>query len=147
MAEALIKYGSTGDEVELAPIRPEWVLEGNPVARNRYFCTNADNTARSCVWECTAGKFNWFYDIDETVCLLEGSVIIKDHKTGVSTRLNAGDMIFFPAGSSAEWTVETHVRKFAFLRTLPPRGAQFAWRLSRYLKRRFGVDKSEASPL
>jgi uncharacterized cupin superfamily protein len=147
VVDTLIKYGSSRCEVEPAPIRKEWVLEGNPVARNRYFCTNADNTARSCVWECTAGRFNWFYDIDETVCLLEGAVTIKDHRTGISTTLQAGDMIFFPAGSRAEWTVETYVRKFAFLRTPPPPGAQLAWRVTRSLRRRFGGDSQGSSPL
>jgi uncharacterized protein len=145
--DTLIKFGSSRCDVEPAPIRKEWILEGNPVARNRYFSANPDNTARSCIWECTAGKFNWFYDVDETVCLLEGSVVIKDLETGVSTTLKAGDMIFFPAGSRAEWTIETYVRKFAFLRTPLTRDAQFAWRVSRSLRRRFGGRKQEASPL
>jgi uncharacterized protein len=144
--DTLIRFGSCQGELTPAPIPKDWILEGNPVASNRYFSSNADNTARSCIWDCTAGRFNWFYDIDETVCLLEGSVIIKDLQNGISSALKAGDTIFFPAGSRAEWTVESYVRKFAFLRTPPTPAVQFVWRVSRSLQRRFGP-KQDASPL
>src|ERR1700676_5069498 len=109
-------------EVTLGPaaINPGWVLEGNPVARNKFVSSSADGTASTWLWDCTAGKFNWFYDIDETVYLIEGSVSIKEHGCGIRD-LKAGDTVFFPAGSSAEWTVQHYVRKVAFLRAPLPR--------------------------
>jgi hypothetical protein len=75
------------------------------------------------VWECTAGQFNWFYDCDETVHIIEGDVIITT-ETGTVTA-SAGSSFFFPAGSRATWQVNSYVRKVAFLRhTLPgPAGA------------------------
>jgi len=35
---------------------------------------HADGTASSCA----AGRFNWIYNVDETIYVIEGGVIIKD---------------------------------------------------------------------
>jgi len=40
--------------------------------------------------------------------------------------LEVGDTAFFAAGSSAEWTVETYVRKVAFLQCPLPAPVLFA---------------------
>ncbi len=96
------------------PIKSEWILEGNPVARNYVLSSSKDGTASTVIWDCTAGRFNWFYSVDETVYVLEGSVRLKDAKG--SRLVKAGDSVFFPAGSSAEWTVDTYIKKVAFLR-------------------------------
>jgi len=77
--------------------------------------------------------------------LIEGSVIIKDHAGGVS-HVKAGESIFFPAGSSAEWTVPKYVRKFAILRAPLPRQVQFAKRVYHALKRLAGRDSGDAVP-
>src|ERR1700690_2658402 len=106
-----------------SPITAAWILEGTPTARNKFLSQSEDNTASTYMWDCTAGKFNWFYDIDETICLVEGSVIVRDHR-GCTRKLVAGDTAFFPAGSSAEWTVEAYVRRIAFLRQPPPKSVQ-----------------------
>ncbi len=71
-------------------------------------------------WECTAGRFNWFYQFDEMIYIVEGNTRIKDH-TGISKSVGPGETIFFPAGSSAEWLVEKYVRKFAVCRDPIPR--------------------------
>jgi uncharacterized cupin superfamily protein len=133
----LIEYGIGHMELGSAAINPDWILEGDPVARNKFLFKSADGTATTWLWDCTAGKFNWFYDIDETVYLIEGSVIIKDHAGGIS-QVNAGETIFFPAGSSAEWTVPNYVRKFAILRAPLPRQVQLAKRVYHKLKRLVG---------
>ena len=44
-----------------SPIYPAWILEGNPVARNVLLSSSADGDASSYIWDCTAGRFNWFY--------------------------------------------------------------------------------------
>ena len=143
-AKNLIEFGVGTMALGSAGINPDWILAGEPVARNKFLFQSADGTATTWLWDCTAGKFNWFYDIDETVYLIEGSVIIKDHAGGVC-HVNAGETIFFPAGSSAEWTVPNYVRKFAILRAPLPRQVQFAKRVYHSLKRlagrRSGSDK------
>jgi uncharacterized protein len=100
-------------ELVPAPIPADWILEGNPVARNKCVASSTDGTASTYIWECTAGRFNWFYGVDETVYLLQGSIVLTD---GVSThRLSAGDTFFFANGTKYEWTVDTYVRKVAFM--------------------------------
>jgi uncharacterized protein len=122
-----------------SPIYGDWILEGTPVARNSVLSSSADGAASTVMWDCTAGRFNWFYDGEETIYVIEGSVIIKDG-AGVGRRLSAGDTIFFPAGSRAEWHVENYIRKIAFCRTPLPRPLVFAKRGLKILKHLMGVD-------
>jgi uncharacterized cupin superfamily protein len=110
----LLEVIDTRVDLDPCPIRGEWILEGNPVARNKVLSTSRDGTASTVIWDCTAGRFNWFYNVDETVYVLAGSVSLKDSR-GLR-RVTAGDSVFFPAGSSAEWTVDDYIKKVAFLR-------------------------------
>jgi uncharacterized cupin superfamily protein len=127
------------------PIHPDWILEGNPLARNAVLSSSADGNACSLIWDCTAGRFNWFYDQDETIYVIEGGVVIKDDRG--AHRLSAGDTIFFPKGASAEWTVETYIRKVAFCRQPLPWPLAFAKRGFRFLGRRLRIGgKKSAAP-
>ncbi len=132
--ESLLKFGAGDVKLNPSPIRPDWILEGNPVARNRLLSSSRDGSASTLIWDCTAGKFNWFYGIDETVYVIEGAVIVKD-PSGMTRRVVAGETIFFPAGSQAEWTVEKYIRKVAFCRSPMPRALVLAKRAYRFLKR------------
>ena len=116
------------------PIRSAWILDGNPIARLELLSSSADGTASTYFWDCTAGRFNWFYSFDETFHILEGEVTLK-YPSGTSRRVARGDTVFFPAGSSAEWTVDKYVRKLAFCRTPVPRFLTVARQLARRLKR------------
>jgi uncharacterized cupin superfamily protein len=144
-AESVIEFGIGNVNLNPSPIYPKWVIEGNPIARNKVLSSSADGTASTFLWDCTAGRFNWFYDVDETVYVIEGGVIVKD-LAGASRRLSAGDTIFFPAGARAEWHVEEYIRKIAFCRTPLPWPLIFAKRGFRFLKRLMGSCGSENSP-
>jgi uncharacterized protein len=111
-----------GDNVKMAPapINPGWVIAGAPAARNFLLSRANEGGAATFLWDCTAGVFNWYYDVDETVYVLEGSVVLCDDD-GVEHRLGAGDHVLFRAGSHAVWRVESYVRKVAFLRNPVPR--------------------------
>jgi hypothetical protein len=135
--ESAIKYGIGPVTLGAAGINPNWVLEGNPIARNKLISQSADGAASSYLWDCTAGRFNWFYDVDETIYVIEGGVVVKD-VSGVARRLSAGDTIFFPAGTRAEWHVEHYIRKVAFCRVPLPRSVLMAKRVYRFLKRLVG---------
>jgi uncharacterized cupin superfamily protein len=102
-----------------SPIRASWILAGEPVARIALLSSSADGTASTYYWDCTAGRFNWYYSFDETLHILEGSVRLKA-PSGSPRTVVAGDTIFFPAGSQAEWTVDEYIRKLAFCRTPLP---------------------------
>jgi len=97
-----------------SPIPQAWILEGSPTARSKRLAVSTDQLAAAWMWDCTAGRFNWFYDDDEVVHVLEGSVTVKD-AAGVQRRLQAGDTFLFPAGSWYQWTVPDYVRRIAFL--------------------------------
>jgi len=127
-----------------SPINPDWILEGTPVARNALLSYSPDGAASTLFWDCTAGRFNWIYSDDETVCVLEGGVTIKE-PSGVIHHLGAGDTIYFPAGTRAEWTVDHYIRKVAFCRTPLPGPVHFANRVIRKLKRMVGIGKREDS--
>ncbi len=125
---------STSD-VALSPssIPESWILEGSPVTRSRVMATSADQTAMVIVWDCTAGRFNWFYNLDETVSVIEGGMSLTDH-TG-TRRVAAGDVVYFPAGSQAMWTVDSYVRKIAVVRQQMPANVSMALRVMRKLQR------------
>ena len=97
-----------------SPIPQSWILDGAPVARKKRLVISSDRLATTDMWDCTAGRFNWFYDHDEMIHVLEGSVVIED-EAGTRRRLQAGDTFLFPAGSRYLWTVSNYIRKIAFL--------------------------------
>jgi uncharacterized protein len=132
--EDLITKGTQSAPFVVNPINPSWVLEGRPIARLALLSSSADGTASTYFWDCTAGRFNWYYSFDETLHILEGSVHLK-YPSGATRRVSAGDTIFFPMGSSAEWTIDQYVRKLAFCRTPIPRFLTAARRVARRLKR------------
>ena len=116
-----VAYSSTSPEAARlapSPINKDWILEGSPEARSAILSRSEDQTACTVMWSCTPGKFRWIYDFDETIHFLEGSVIIDDGAG--PRRLGPGDVVFFPAGTSAVWTVESAVRKLAFCRKALP---------------------------
>jgi uncharacterized protein len=108
----VLRHESLG--LEPAPIPQAWILEGNPLARERHLAGSTDRLASTSMWDCTAGRFNWFYDADEVIHVLEGSAIVKD-AAGVRRPLQAGDTFLFAAGSRYQWTIPSYVRKIGFL--------------------------------
>jgi uncharacterized cupin superfamily protein len=132
--ESSITFGTATANLVSNPIEPAWILEGKPVARIELLSSSADGTASTYFWDCTAGRFNWFYSFDETFHILEGEVTLKG-PSGNSRRVAAGDTVFFPVGSSAEWTVEKYVRKLAFCRVPVPGYLTFARGVVRRLRR------------
>ena len=132
--ESSITLGTSSARFTPNPIHAAWILDGKPVARVELLSSSADGTASTYFWDCTAGRFNWFYNFDETFHVLEGEVTLK-YPSGVSRRVRTGDTVFFPAGSSAEWTVDNYVRKLAFCRTPVPRVLTLARHVVRRLRR------------
>jgi uncharacterized cupin superfamily protein len=140
--ENLIEFGTASAVLNPLPIRPSWVLEGSPATRVAVLSSSSDRTAKCIIWDCTAGRFNWIYDQDETIYLIEGSVIIKD-PSGREQHLTAGETIFFRAGSRAEWIVEKYVRKFAVIRAPVPKYALLAIRAVRVFRKVTGLSRTD----
>jgi uncharacterized cupin superfamily protein len=132
--DVAIRSGSEASKWCNNPINRAWILEGSPVARTDFLSASADGTSNTFYWDCTAGRFNWFYTFDETLHILEGSAVLK-FPDGTSRRIVTGDTIFFPKGSQAEWTVEKYIRKVAFCRSPWPGPVVALRRVVRRLRR------------
>ena len=134
MARAVIETAKLVVNLTPRPIEPSWIIEGNPVARSCILSQSADGLASTIVWECSEGKFDWYYDFDETILILEGSIVLESD-TMRPTRYGPGDVIFFRDGAHAKWHVEGRVRKLAFCRTTQPLFLSFALRAINKFKR------------
>ncbi|WP_369722023.1 cupin domain-containing protein [Bradyrhizobium sp. LLZ17] len=123
----LIEAGHCHVDLTASPVEPSWVLEGNPEARSHVLSTSACGTAKTMIWSCTEGKFNWYYDLEETIVIIEGSVVLESESMPPK-RYGVGDVIVFRRGAHAKWHVEGFVKKVAFLRLNNPLPLGFAIR-------------------
>jgi len=140
--ETCIRSGSESANFSPSPINPAWILEGQPIARAELLSTSEEGNVNTYYWDCTAGRFNWHYSCDETLHILEGSVILKS-PSGKIRRCVAGDIVFFPNGCSAEWTVEKYIRKLAFCAAPLPGALIKAKRLRQRFKRLLGASAAD----
>jgi len=146
MPRALIETGNCQVSLESRPIEPSWIIEGDPVARSYVLSSSADGTASTIIWSCTEGKFNWYYDFDETIMILEGSIVLESEGMPPK-RYGPGDVVFFRDGAHAKWHVEGHVKKIAFCRKTNPALIGFAVRALNKLKRMFFAPGERTAPL
>jgi len=134
MYRSPIETGNLAVNLTPRPIEPSWIIEGNPSAQSCVLSKSADGMASTMVWECSEGKFNWYYDFDETILILEGSIVL-DSDDMPPTRYGPGDVVFFRDGAHARWHVEGRVRKLAFCRKTSPVLLGFALRVFSKIKR------------
>jgi uncharacterized protein len=142
---ALIETSNLVVNLEPRPIEPSWIIEGSPVAQSCVLSKSADGLATTIVWECSEGRFNWYYDFDETILILEGSIVLESD-TMRPTRYSKGDVIFFRNGAHARWYVEGRVRKLAFCRTTQPMLLAFVARAFNKIKRVVFLSEKRAAP-
>src|SRR5438477_1231038 len=113
------------------PLPADQVLEGKPETRSKELGRSNDRTSYVMAWDCTAGRFNWHYNKDESLVVLTGEAFITCDGAE-ERRIGPGDTVFFPAGTSARWRVPKYIRKVAFMRHTMPRPAGYgvlAWNL------------------
>jgi uncharacterized cupin superfamily protein len=134
MSRSLVETGNLAVNLTPRPIEPSWIIEGKPDAQWCVLSKSADGLASTMVWECSEGKFNWYYDFDETILILEGSIVLEND-TMSPTRYGPGDVIFFKDGAHARWHVEGRVKKLAFCRKTQPVLLGFALRAFSRIKR------------
>jgi uncharacterized cupin superfamily protein len=134
MSRSLVETGNLAVNLTPRPIEPSWIIEGKPDAQWCVLSKSADGLASTMVWECSEGKFNWYYDFDETILILEGSIVLEND-TMSPTRYGPGDVIFFKDGAHARWHVEGRVKKLAFCRKTQPVLLGFALRVFSRIKR------------
>src|SRR5215471_18385944 len=77
MPLSLIETAAVGAKLKPAPIEPSWIIDGNPQASSCMLSWSADGSTSTIVWHCTEGRFDWHYDFDETILILEGSIVLE----------------------------------------------------------------------
>ena len=97
---------------EFQPLDPSMVTEGTPGSRSKTLSVSKDRLSDVMLWECTAGQFNWHFVRDEVIFALSGKAYIIE-ADGSERCMAAGDVIFFPAGTSCSFRVDDHFRKVA----------------------------------
>lgn len=102
-------------ELSSEPINEQWISSGSPVARSKLVARTRDWCSSLVVWDCTAGNFCWRYGQDEVIVIISGELVLL-REDGTERRFSSGDYVFFPAGTVANWRVDTYVRKVAFLK-------------------------------
>jgi uncharacterized protein len=120
-------------DLKPSPIEPSWIIAGNPEAHAHMLWSSSDGAAKTFIWSCTRGKFDWYYDWDETMMILEGSIVLESEGMP-SKRYGVGDAVFFREGAHAKWQVEDYVKKVAFCRITNAFGLAFAVRAVNKLK-------------
>lgn len=108
----------------------ECILEGDPLAREKPLARSTDGVASAYMWDCTSGRFQWEYALEEIVHVLQGCAIVEI--AGMNRRLQTGDTHVFPAGSRFRWTVPDYVRTVTF-RLRSPASAPLGRRLQEAL--------------
>jgi uncharacterized cupin superfamily protein len=133
-------------ELKSCPIQASWILEGQPEARVAVLSDgSSDSSAFMVMWDCSAGRFNWFYSIDETVYILDGAVTLT-LPSGAIRKLVAGSSHFFARGTQVQWQIDSYVRKVAFCHEPMSAKVFNAKRLFRAVKRAI-MPRSVPAPL
>jgi uncharacterized cupin superfamily protein len=101
------------------PINPDWIEDGNPVAKGAILVQSDDKRLSCGVWECSPGRFEWNFGWDEFARIFEGEVTIREDG-GKTYTLGPGDIVHFPLGLKTHWRVKKTVRKVFFIRTPEP---------------------------
>lgn len=119
MARLSIKTSKTPASLPAMPLNPDWIREGNPVAKGTIAMQTADQKVSSGFWECSPGKFDWNFTWDEFARLTEGEVTITEDG-GETYTLGPGDLVQFPLGLKTHWHVKKTVKKSFVIRTPEP---------------------------
>ncbi|HTA24119.1 MAG TPA: cupin domain-containing protein [Terriglobales bacterium] len=97
-----------------------------------------DWTSTVVVWDCTAGRFRWHYGQDEVILVVSGEAFLL-LENGDERRFGAGDVGFFPAGTTATWRVADYIRKVAVVRETVWRPLGFCLKVWKKLLRMAGL--------
>lgn len=111
----MIQGVTTATDLRPAPLRPDQILDGQPLARSLDLGKSPDGKMSFNLWDVTAGRFSWVYHSDEIIHVLEGEVTIVP-KGGAPRTLRPGDVAYFQYGLHTEWTVPVYLKKLAIHR-------------------------------
>jgi len=120
MSKSIVIAPAADADLHITRVVPDGILNGTPKTRSKELARSHDRTSHVMVWDCTAGRFTWHYNKDETLVVLDGEAFITNEK-GEERRIGTGDVVFFPAGTCSRWHVPQYIKKVAVLRHTMPR--------------------------
>jgi uncharacterized cupin superfamily protein len=89
------------------------ILEGVPDARAVFTAESADQGACAGFWSCDVGRYEFAFDYDEFVYLIEGEVVVSEAAPSTRTYvLRAGDTAHFPQGITTIWQITQRITKY-----------------------------------
>jgi uncharacterized protein len=89
------------------------ILDGIPDARAMFTASSADDRASAGFWSCDVGRYEFVFDYDEFIYLIEGEVeVIEAPPSTKRYRLTPGDTAHFPQGITTIWQVHRRMTKY-----------------------------------
>ena len=86
------------------------ILEGTPDARGLFTAESEDGGASAGFWACDVGRYEFVFDYDEFIYLIDGEMTVR---LGDKTwPMRAGDTAHFPQGVTVIWEVTRRVTKY-----------------------------------
>jgi uncharacterized protein len=86
------------------------ILEGTPDARGLFTAESADGGATAGFWACDVGRYEFVFDYDEFIYLIDGEMTVR--LGDQSWPMRAGDTAHFPQGVTVIWEVTRRVTKY-----------------------------------
>lgn len=112
---------SVAAPLENAVVDPSWIKSGSPKFSQVETFRSPDGRTTTGLWSCKGPTtFVWQFEVDETVHLLEGEVLV-DYQ-GNQFTLRPGDTATFHGGSEATWTINDYAKKVYTLHNPGPVG-------------------------
>lgn len=107
--------------LEAVEVDRGWIRSGSPEFAQAETFRSVDGRTSQGLWSCTGPTtFEWHFEVDETVYVLEGEVKI-DYQ-GKQFTLHPGDTAVFHGGTTATWTVDRYLKKTYTLHNPGPLG-------------------------
>jgi uncharacterized cupin superfamily protein len=88
------------------------IVEGTPDARCAYLAKSADDNAAAGFWSCNPGRYEFEFDYDEFVYIVEGELAVTEHGSQRTFQLGPGDTAHFPQGVTTTWHVTRPLVKY-----------------------------------
>jgi uncharacterized cupin superfamily protein len=96
------------------------ILEGIPDARAMFTANTADQGACAGFWSCDVGRYEFVFDYDEFIYVIDGEVVVTEAAPSTRTHvLKPGDTAHFPRGVTTIWQITRRMTKY-FVACAPP---------------------------
>jgi len=88
------------------------ILEGVPDARGQFTAESADGNCTAGFWACDVGRYEFVFDYDEFIYLIEGEVTVTQTGSDRTWTLRPGDTAHFPQGVTTVWQITRRMTKY-----------------------------------